>query len=217
MRKIDSVLFDLDGTLLDTAPDMVHALNIIRQEYGMPELQLRLIRPYVGHGAKMLLKLGFGVDETSHDYSILLEKLLNAYDECLTRSTILFPQMSAVLDHLEAKNIPWGIVTNKPARFTLNTLHALDLSRRSGCIICGDTLTNRKPHPEPILHACNILQRSPATTLYVGDAATDVIASKAAGTKSLVALYGYIGAEEDPYDWKADGYIKNPAEIIDWL
>ncbi len=217
MRKIDSVLFDLDGTLLDTAPDMVHALNIVRQEYGMPELELRLIRPYVGHGAKMLLKLGFGVDETSHDYSILLEKLLNAYDECLTRSTILFPQMSAVLDHLEAKNIPWGIVTNKPARFTLNTLHALDLSRRSGCIICGDTLTNRKPHPEPILHACNILQRSPATTLYVGDAATDVIASKAAGTKSLVALYGYIGAEEDPYDWKADGYIKNPAEIIDWL
>jgi phosphoglycolate phosphatase len=217
MHKIDSVLFDLDGTLLDTAPDMVHALNIIRQEYGMPELELHHIRPYVGHGAKMLLKLGFGVDEASHDYSILLEKLLSAYDDCLTRSTILFPQMSAVLDHLEAKNIPWGIVTNKPARFTLNTLHALDLSRRSGCIICGDTLTNRKPHPEPILHACNILQRSPATTLYIGDAATDVIASKAAGTKSLVALYGYIGAEDDPYDWKADGYIKNPAEIIDWL
>lgn len=217
MQKIDSVLFDLDGTLLDTAPDMVHALNILRKQHGMPDLELQHIRPYVGQGAKMLLKLGFGVDENSHEYSLLLEKLLTAYDECLTRSTILFPQMASVLDHIEAKNIPWGIVTNKPARFTLNALHALDLSRRSACVICGDTLTNRKPHPEPILYACNILQRSPATTLYIGDAATDVIASKAAGTRSLVALYGYIGADEDPYDWKADGYIENAGEIINWL
>ena len=188
MHKIDSVLFDLDGTLLDTAPDMVHALNSLRQQHGMPNLELQLIRPYVGQGAKMLLKLGFGIDENSREYPMMLEKFLAAYDNCLTRSTALFPQMGSVLDHLEAKNIPWGIVTNKPARFTLNALHALNLSQRSACIICGDTLANRKPHPEPIIYACNILQRSPDTTLYVGDAVTDVIASKAAGTRSEPAL-----------------------------
>ena len=127
---------------------------------------------------------------------------------CCTRSSIRV---------LQQANIRWGIVTNKPARFTIDLLEAIDLSRRSACIVCGDTVANPKPHPDPILYACEILKRKPLNTLYVGDAATDVIASKAAGTRSLVALYGYINASEDPYEWQADGYIKTAGEIIHWV
>jgi 2-phosphoglycolate phosphatase len=217
MHSIETVLFDLDGTLLDTAPDMAHALNTLRQQHGMPNLELDIIRPLVGYGSKALLKLGFNVDENHRDYLILLEEFFNAYQNCLAKSTALFPGMPAVLQHLEEKNIPWGIVTNKPARFTMNLLDALDLTRRSACIVCGDTLTNRKPHPEPILYACKLLKCAPENALYVGDTATDVVASKAAGSHSLVALYGYISAGEDPYEWQADGYIETAGEIIHWV
>lgn len=217
MHTINTVLFDLDGTLLDTAPDMAHALNTMRNRHGMPDLEFDLIRPLVGYGSKALLQLGFNVDESHREYAALLEEFFTAYQENLATSTALFPEMAEVLNHLEDKNIPWGIVTNKPARFTMDLLDALDLSRRSACIICGDTLEKRKPHPEPILYACEIIKRLPQHTLYVGDTATDVVASKAAGTRALVALYGYIKAEEDPYEWKADGYIKTAGEIIRWV
>ena len=125
--------------------------------------------------------------------------------------------MDAILNHLENKQIRWGIVTNKPARFTNNLLDALDLTRRSACIISGDTLTHRKPHPEPIIHACKLLQCEPQQTMYIGDTLTDMIASKAAGTFSLAALYGYLNTNEDPFEWQADGYIKTPDEIMNWL
>ena len=217
MRKIDTVLFDLDGTLLDTAPDMALALNMLRNQHGLADLPLSVIRPSVGYGSRALLKLGFNIDETHEKYPKLLEEFFAAYDKCLALSTALFPEMSSVLSHFDEKNIPWGIVTNKPARFTHGLLDALDLTQRCAVIICGDTLNNRKPHPEPILHACKLLQRAPETTLYIGDTITDVQASKAAGTRSLVALYGYIGAEEDPYTWEADGYIEKAGEIIPWI
>jgi 2-phosphoglycolate phosphatase len=214
---IDTVLFDLDGTLLDTAPDMAQALNMLRNQHGLPALPLDMIRPLVGYGSKALLGLGFNINDQHQDYPQLLEEFFTAYDKCLSSSTVLFPEMSSVLTHLENKNIPWGIVTNKPARFTHELLDALDLTRRSACTVCGDTLTNRKPHPEPILYACKLLLRTPETTLYIGDTMTDVVASKAAGTHSLVALYGYIGAEENPLAWEADGYIETAGEIIQWV
>ena len=217
MPKIETVLFDLDGTLLDTAPDMTAALNCLRRERSMADLPLADVRPLVGQGVKALLKLGFNVDDQHRDYAHMLHQYFTAYQNCFTSSTALFQGMLPVLDHLEARNIPWGIVTNKPTRFTTSLLDALDLTRRSGCTICGDTLSLRKPHPEPILHACKLLMANPATTVYIGDAITDMMASKAAGTFSLAALYGYIGAEEDPYSWQADGYINSPSEIISWL
>lgn len=214
---VTTVLFDLDGTLLDTAPDMALALNNLRSKHGMPALPLDEIRPYVGYGSKALLKLGFNIDDNHASYPELLNGFFTAYDECLALTTALFPGMPAVLAHLENSRIPWGIVTNKPARFTDAILKALGLDQRCACVISGDTLVNRKPHPEPILHACKLLQCSPATTLYVGDTLTDVQASKAAGTSALVALYGYIKAEEDPFSWDADGYINTADEIIRWL
>ncbi len=217
MQIIDTVLFDLDGTLLDTAPDMAEALNILRRKRRLPEITLDIIRPFVGLGSKAMLKLGFDVDDQSHEYAVLLEDFFDTYQKCLAQSTALFPEMSLVLDHLDNHNIRWGIVTNKPARFTMDILDALDLSRRTKCVISGDTLEKRKPHPEPILHACELLKTTPENALYVGDTATDVAASKAAGTISLVALYGYIGADEDPYEWNADGYIETAGEIINWV
>lgn len=217
MHHIDTVLFDLDGTLLDTAPDMANALNMLRRHRNLPDLSLDVIRPFVGYGSKALLKLGFDADENAGEYAHLLEEFFSAYDRCLSESTVLFPEMSAVLDHLDSNDIPWGIVTNKPARFTINLINDLNLSQRSACIICGDTLDKRKPHPEPILYACKQLNKNPQHTLYVGDTVTDVMASKAAGTRTLVALYGYISADEDPLTWNADGYIKTAGEIIHWI
>lgn len=217
MSKITTVLFDLDGTLLDTAPDMAYALNILRRNYHLPELPLETIRPRVGHGGKALLKLGFDIDETHHQYSKMLEEYFTAYDQCLTRSTKLFAGMSNVLEKIEEKNIPWGIITNKPARFTHHLLDALELSKRSACTVCGDTLPQRKPNPAQLIYACNQLDRSPINAIYVGDAAIDMMASKAAGIHSLAALYGYIGADENPQAWEADGYVNSPEEILRWI
>lgn len=217
MTNIQSVLFDLDGTLIDTAPDMAHALNQLRLKHHLIELPLDAIRPLIGYGSKALLKLGFDVEDSDSRYPELLHDFFNLYQAHLANSTQLFPDMDNVLHFLEQQHIPWGIVTNKPFRFTIDILKALKLEQRAACVICGDTLTKRKPDPDSILHACELLQLDPRSCLYVGDTLVDVTASKAAGTKSLVALYGYIGAEEDPYAWHADGYINKPDDIINWI
>lgn len=217
MNKVNTILFDLDGTLLDTAPDLAGALNQLRINHHLTELPLPVIRPTVGYGSRAMLKLGFNVDENHPRYTSLLEEFLALYQVQLTKQTKLFPKMEQVLKHLEDQHIPWGIVTNKPSRFTFDLLKALKLEHRAACIICGDSLSKRKPDPDQILHACQLLKQEPSTCLYVGDTSIDVIASKAAGTKSLVALYGYISHDEDPYSWKADGYVQEPIEIIDWL
>lgn len=216
-NKFNTVLFDLDGTLLDTAPDLASALNQQRINHDLAALPLPVIRPTVGYGSRAMLKLGFDVDENHPRYTSLLEEFLSLYQIQLTKQTKLFPEMGQVLKHLEDEHITWGIVTNKPSRFTLDILKALKLEHRAACIICGDSLSKRKPDPDQILHACQLLKQDPGTCLYVGDTSIDVIASKAAGTKSLVALYGYISNDEDPYSWKADGYVQKPIEIIDWL
>lgn len=217
MNAINAVLFDLDGTLLDTAPDLVYTINQLRQEHHLPPLPLETIRPIVSLGSKAMVKLALGIEESHPEFSKIREYFLAIYQDNLALSTQFFPDVEKVLIHLEENNIPWGIVTNKLTRHTSALLKALSLYHRPACIICGDSLSTFKPDPAPILHACKLIEKSPSNCLYVGDCATDVIASKAAGTQSLVALYGYIGAEEDPYAWEADGYINKPIEIIDWL
>lgn len=217
MRKINTVLFDLDGTLLDTAPDLVNVLNIMRSERHLPALPLSLVKPAVGSGSHAMLKLAFDIDKTHQEYPAMVEEFFNLYMNSLADKTTLFPGMDSVLTHLEQNNIRWGIVTNKPARFTDVLLDELNLSQRSACVVSGDTLDKRKPHPAPILHACELLRSEPAATLYVGDTVTDVMASKAAGTVALAALYGYIAPDDDPRLWCADGYIQAPLEILDWV
>jgi N-acetyl-D-muramate 6-phosphate phosphatase len=217
MLQPKAVLFDLDGTLLDTAADLGKALNRILAAKQLAPINQELIRPAAGQGCKGLLKLGLGLDIDHPSYAELAENLLNYYQEHLFDTTQLFAGMETVLAHLEEVGIAWGIVTNKPTRFTNSLAEKLKLDKRALCIVSGDTLDKRKPHPEPILHACKLLNLEPSECLYVGDSEVDIIASKAAGTTSLVAMYGYIPESVNPKSWNADGYIKHPEEIIEWL
>lgn len=217
MTLIRAVLFDLDGTLVDTAPDLLYALNQVRAEHALPPLPLSEFRSITNLGAKAMMKLGFGVDEDEHQYAYLRERFIAHYMHHVADSTQLFPQMDQVLHHLDQQKTPWGIVTNKTTKPTLELLKALNLLERAACVVCGDTLSTCKPDPAPILHACELIDHAPEQCLYVGDAPTDVIASKAAGTKSLVATYGYIHHLDDPKQWEADGYIDTPIELITWL
>jgi len=210
---IKGVLFDLDGTFADTAPDLAAALNFALQQAGRAPLPYEAIRPHVSHGAGALLKLGFG--EAPGDGP--REHLLRFYRDNITRHTTLFPGIGHVLATLESAGIPWGIVTNKPAYLTDPLMAGLGLSERAGCIISGDTTPNKKPHPEPILLACRLIGVEPGDCLYVGDAARDIEAGRNAGTLTLAALFGYLAAEDRPAEWGADGMIDRAEEILGWL
>ncbi len=216
-NSIRAVLFDLDGTLLDTAPDLIYALNCLRQHHGLTDLSLADMRPIANLGSKALVCRAFDIKDDDAKLSPLREEFLNFYEQHITRATQFFPHIENVLLALDQRHIPWGIVTNKLKRHTHVILERLQLSHRPACIVCGDTLSKSKPDPAPIRYACELLNQEPADCVYIGDAITDVMASKAAGTKALVALYGYIHANEDPFEWKADGYIKKPEEILDAL
>jgi 2-phosphoglycolate phosphatase len=214
---VQAVLFDLDGTLLDTAADISTALNRILLARGLTPLTLRQIRPIVGTGYQGLLKIGLNVEAHHAEYAALCQEFLEYYHEHVCDTTQFFAGMEAVLAHLEQQQIPWGVVTNKPGCFTDRIVARLDLLKKAGCVISGDTLSRAKPHPDPILHACKLLGQDPKACLYIGDAEIDMIAGKAAGMPVLAALYGYIPPTQDPRLWNADGYIQHPAEILDWL
>lgn len=214
---IRTVLFDLDGTLADTAPDLARALNELLIEKAREPLPYETVRPQVSHGARALITLGFGLQPGAHDFETLRQRLLAIYQAGLCRETKLFPGMTEILDALPARNCNWGVVTNKPAFLTEPLMAALGLDTRAACIVSGDSTANRKPHPEPMLHACVLAGSRPEQCLYVGDAERDVAAGKIAGMKTLVALFGYIGENERPQDWGADGMITEPAEILNWL
>jgi phosphoglycolate phosphatase len=214
---IRTVLFDLDGTLADTAPDLAAALNTVLIEKGCSPLPLEKIRPHVSHGSTALIRLGFGKTPDDDGYSELRERLLLQYADNLCRHTRLFPGIPELLDSLIARNIGWGIVTNKPAFLTDPLIEQLRLNQRPACVVSGDTTANRKPHPEPMLHACTVARASPDETVYIGDAERDIQAGRDAGMKTLVALYGYIGDNVDPTTWGADGMIRAPLEALDWI
>ncbi len=212
------MLFDLDGTLADTAPDLAHALNGVRREQGLAALPFEDIRPVVSHGATALIRLGFELAPEEAAFEALHQRLLEIYHEQLTRHTRLFPGMAEVLEVLEARGLSWGVVTNKPAWLTEPLLAGLGLSKRAGCIVSGDSTANRKPHPEPMLQACRLLGMEQAyNCLYVGDAQRDIEAGRRAGMKTLVALFGYLEHDDRPQDWQADGLIQHPAEILHWV
>lgn len=209
-----AVLFDLDGTLLDTAPDLIAALSTLTEK---PLPITKELRAASGKGFRGLLKTGLNVDDQHEDYSHYFEKFQAYYEKCLLEATSYFRGMQELLNQLDNLNIPWGIVTNKPEKFTRQIVTGLQLTTRAKCVISGDSLANRKPHPEPLLYACELLKISPSNCIYVGDSESDVIASKAAGTASIVALYGYISEKENPKSWNADGYVNDPLEILEWL
>ena len=214
---IQAVLFDLDGTLLDTVPDLVYVLNQIRIAESLPALPVSTIRPIANLGSKAMVKIAFGMEESDPGFKRMREQFLGLYEKHLADSTRFFPNVEKVLDHLDERQIPWGIVTNKLTRHTQPLLKAMGVDHRPACVICGDSLKTAKPDPAPIRYACELLQQMPKHCIYLGDALTDVTASKAAGTKSLVALYGYIHGDDDPFSWEADGYLEEPLELIQLL
>jgi len=210
-----TVLFDLDGTLLDTAPDLAAALNATLQLNERAALPFETIRPVVSHGGRALIELGFGIDPQHPGFEPLRKQLLDLYQANIAVHTALFPGMADVLDELESRGIRWGVVTNKPGWLTEPLLDALDLGSRAACIVSGDTLKERKPHPAPLLHACKLAGCQPEETLYVGDAERDIEAGRNAGMHTLVALFGYLMEHDRPENWGADALIEQPADILD--
>ena len=210
-------LFDLDGTLVDTAPDLADALNRTRANHSLPPLPFEAIRPTVSLGGAAMIRAGFGVAEADPGFIPLRDEFLTLYREGVARRSRLFPGMEQVLARLEDNGVPWGIVTNKSGWLTTPLTQALGLAARARCIVSGDTVEQPKPHPAPLLHACKLLGCAPPEALYVGDAKRDMEAGRRAGMTTIVAAYGYIEAGENPADWQADGLVRHPAELLDWL
>jgi phosphoglycolate phosphatase len=214
---IRTVLFDLDGTLLDTAPDLADALNALLEENSCAPLPYADIRPVVSHGGIALVDLGFRLAHADPRFEPLRRRLLDIYRANISRKTRPFPGMLELLERLEARAINWGVVTNKPGWLTDPLLRELDLFDRAACVVSGDTLEQRKPHPAPMLHACEQAGSTPAQCVYVGDAQRDVEAGRNAGMHTLVALFGYIPLDDDVHTWQADAMISAPGELLDWL
>lgn len=214
---IDTVLFDLDGTLLDTAGDMGSALNDVLVNHQRKPLPLESIRPYVSKGGKALIALGFGIDASSEQADQLLPEFLEVYKNQLSRSTKLFPGMESLLTQIESSHRRWGIVTNKPGFLSEPLLHEMNLNERMGCLISGDTLATRKPCPEQLLHACEILNTDVTKAVYIGDDERDIEAGRRANMRTIAAAYGYIIADDDPNKWGADALVDHPDEIRCWL
>ncbi len=212
--SLHTVLFDLDGTLVDTAPDLAAALNRVRVEEKLQALPLEHIRPSVSHGSRAMICHGFDIAPEHPDFERLCKRFLEHYAADISSATRLFPGMEAVLDRIEALGLQWGIVTNKPAYLTDPLVAALDLSSRTACVVSGDTTARRKPHPAPVLYACEQTGSVPQHCLYVGDAQRDIEAGLRAGTGTVTALFGYILPTDDPYSWGADIIIESPRELL---
>ena len=212
-----AVLFDLDGTLADSAPDLAAALNRMRVEEGMPPLPPASTRHLTSSGARGLLKAGFGMDPADPRYEEYKSRFLDYYEQGLCVHTRLFPGTGELLDDLEARGIVWGIVTNKAARFTTPLVSLLRLAGRAACVVSGDTTPHSKPHPAPLLHAAAAIGVPAVECMYVGDDLRDVQAARAAGMRSVAVSFGYLGDGEGPASWGADLLIDSPTELLGHL
>jgi phosphoglycolate phosphatase len=211
-RRFDAILFDLDGTLIDTAPDMVAVLSSILADEGREPIAYDLARSHVSHGSAGLIRLAFpGVDDADHERLRL--EFLARYELAVCVNSRLFPGLERLLDTLDRAALPWGVVTNKPSRMTTPLLRALGLDVRSVTTISGDTIAERKPDPAPLLLASREAAVQPEKVAYIGDAARDIEAGRRAGMYTIAAAYGYVPAEEDPAGWQADVIARNTEEL----
>ena len=210
---IRAVLFDLDGTFADTAPDLAGAINVMRRERRMPDLPSSATRPVASLGARGLLNAGFGIGPEHADYRAMREEFLVLYERDICRRTRLFPGTSDLLDTIEQRGLRWGIVTNKAERLARLLLGRLGVSPRAACIIGGDSTPHLKPHPAPLLAACDVIGEAPGACIYVGDDRRDVEAAHAAGMKAAAVRWGYLNGS-DPETWNADWLITNPQDLL---
>lgn len=216
MTASRAVLFDLDGTLADTAPDLAAALNRLRADQGLEPVPLQRLRPFASAGARGLVHSGFGVKPGDDDYDALRAAFLEAYRENTCVHTALFPGVAELLAELERRAIPWGIVTNKATRFTDRIVEALGL--RPACVVCGDTTEHLKPHPAPLRHAAEQLKLPPEACVYLGDDLRDIQAARAADMRAVAVAWGYHHPESGgPRSWKADAVIAQPKDLIGLL
>ena len=211
------VLFDLDGTLIDSAPDLAGAANDLRAAHGLPALPHAELRPMVGSGARGMVGIAFGVAPGDARFDPLKDAFLARYAERLLHSTRVFDAMQPVLDALDQRGQPWGIVTNKAMRFTMPLVDGLGLSRRARVVIAGDTTPHAKPHPEPLLEAARRIGVPPGQCAYVGDDHRDMVAGRAAGMATLAAAWGYLGQGEPIEAWGADHVLSAPDQLLQWL
>jgi phosphoglycolate phosphatase len=211
--RLGAVLFDLDGTLVDSAPDLAGACNEMRVERGLAPLPYERLRRMVGSGARGMVGTSFGLVPDSPGYVELRDEFLARYEARMTRETKVFDEMVPVLAWLERERLPWGIVTNKATRFAVPLVAALGLAQRAAALVCGDTVAHSKPHPAPLLEAARQLGLAPGDCAYVGDDRRDVDAGRAAGMLTVVAAWGYLGEGDAPQEWGADHLIARPDEL----
>ncbi|WP_293267640.1 HAD-IA family hydrolase [Neptunomonas sp.] len=213
-KRPEAVLFDLDGTLLDTAPDFHWVINQLLTEHGLPTQAYAELRTHVSNGANAMLKAAFQLNENDCKLPILHKQMLNLYDQHLAIDSTLFPGIDALLGSLEKERIPWGIVTNKPQRFTTPILSKLKLNTRSASTICPDHVSKTKPNPEALLLACQQIQATPQNCIYIGDHIRDIDAGNRAQMFTIGALYGYINKSENADNWNANAYVKHADQIL---
>jgi phosphoglycolate phosphatase len=214
---LEAVLFDLDGTLIDTAPDMARTVNEMRKRRGLPAVPTEQVRPHVSNGARGMIIAAFGINTDHPEFQGMREEFLGIYEKNLCIDSRLFDGMEQLLDDLEADGIVWGVVTNKFERFARPLIEGFNLGERSSVVVGGDTCPRPKPFPDPLLHAAATMGIAPMNTLYVGDDVRDVQAARAAGMPVVVAGYGYLGDGMPPSQWGADAVLDSPAGIGAWI
>ena len=215
--SIRAVLFDLDGTLIDSAPDLGAAVNKLRTDRGLPALPLSDYRPVAGAGARGMLSVAFGMGVDHPDFPAMREEFFDNYERCIHDRTHVFDGVGLLVDRLQCRSMPWGVVTNKIQRFTSLVTSRMPLFASAAAVVSGDTTPYLKPHPQPLLEAASRLQLLPRQCVYVGDDERDIQAGKAAGMKTVAATYGYLGHQAQPENWGADAMIDSPGQLLKWL
>ena len=216
-HQIEAVLFDLDGTLIDSAPDLGAAADKMRTDRGMPSLPMADYRPMAGAGARGMLGVAFGLTPNDADFGALKEEFFTNYEACMTERTYAFDGVAELIVRISGAGLKWGVVTNKSARFTLPLTRQMPLFVSAQTIISGDTTPHAKPHPAPLLEAARQLNVEPGRCVYVGDNERDIVAGRAAGMPTVAAAYGYLGATADTQGWKADATIVSPSALLKLL
>ena len=214
---VRAVLFDLDGTLIDSAPDLGAAADKMRLDRGLPSLSAACYRPMAGAGARGMIGVALGLTPEHPDFVALREEFFANYEQCMTQRTYAFEGVSELIAHLAVIDLPWGIVTNKSTRFTEPLMFAMPLFSSARTVICGDTTPYAKPHPEPLWEAAKRLAIDPVHCLYVGDDERDIVAGLAAGMVTVAATYGYLGKKADPSLWGAHAIINFPGDLLKML
>ena len=216
-QNVEAVLFDLDGTLIDSAPDLGAAADKMRTDRGLPSFPLDHYRPMAGAGARGMLGIAFGMTPEHPDFEAMKEEFFVNYESCMTERTRIFEGVADMVARLVAQGLPWGVVTNKSSRFTDPLTQAMDLFATAGAIVSGNTTPHAKPHPEPLFEAARRLSVDPSRCVYVGDDERDIVAGLAAGMGTVAATYGYLGQQADISRWNAHLHIDSPMDLLKFL